>query len=229
MTAVGALLYCQQPTAVGALLYCQQPTAVGALLYCQQPTAVGALLYCPQPTAVGVLLYCPQPTAVGVLLYCPQPTAVPAFSHTNYSSPRLAILSFHLLLGLPTGHFPSPYHKAHVYKTVTSMRSAAASTAAERRFVSMSWRQFAELNILCQFHTARSANCRWHVKCFRYVYWNEETCDGWQFWWANIVAPLGCRATAHRRSSSLSGPGRLWGPGCLRQSGRNVQLNAHRD
>ena len=157
------------------MLYCQQPTAVGALLYCQQPTAVGALLYCQQPTAVGTLLYCQQPTAVGTLLYCQQPTAVPAFSHSNYFSPRVAILSFQPWLGLPSCHFPSPHHKAHVCKTVTGTRSAAASTAAGRRFVSTSWRQYAELDTLCQFPTARSANCRWHVKCFRNICWNKET------------------------------------------------------
>jgi hypothetical protein len=94
------------------------------------------------------LLYWQQPIAVGALLYCQQSIAVPAVSHINYSSPRVAMSSFQLWLGLPSGHFPSPYHKAHVCKTVTSMRSAAASTAAERRF--------------CQ-HVVASVCRTWHL------------------------------------------------------------------
>ena len=133
-------------------------------------------------------------------MYCQQPIAVPAFSHMNYSSSRVEILSFQLWLGLPSGHFPSPYHKAHVCKTVMSMRSAAASTAAERRCVSMSWRQSAELETLCQFPTARSANCRWHEKCFRYNYCNKQTRDGGRFCgpilWCRWAAEQPCKDAA---------------------------------
>jgi hypothetical protein len=144
---------------------------------------------------------------VGALLYCQQPIAIPAFSHINDSSPRVAVLSFQLWLGLPRGHFPSPYHKAHICKTVMSMRSAAASTAAERRFVSISWRQFAELDTLYQFPTARSANCRWHVKCFRCITGTSRRVMAGSFGGPILL----CSWAAERPRRDAA-----WGSGCLR-------------